>query len=1067
MPRDNSIKKVLVIGSGPIVIGQAAEFDYAGTQACRSLKEEGIEVVLLNSNPATIMTDKDIADRVYIEPLTVEVVEQLIKKEKPDSVLPTLGGQAGLNLAMELEEAGFLKENGVRLIGTTSETIKKAEDRLEFKATMEKIGEPVAASLVVENVEDGLAFANEIGYPVVLRPAYTLGGSGGGIAHDPHQLVEILENGLRLSRVGQVLVERCIAGWKEIEYEVMRDGNGNCITVCNMENIDPVGVHTGDSIVVAPSQTLGDKEYQMLRTSALNIISELNITGGCNVQYALHPETFEYCVIEVNPRVSRSSALASKATGYPIAKVAAKIALGYNLDEIQNAITKKTYASFEPMLDYVVVKIPRLPFDKFISAKRTLTTQMKATGEVMSICNNFEGALMKAIRSLEQHVDSLMSYDFTGLTDDELLEQLEIVDDMRMWRIAEACRRGVDYDVIHNITKVDKWFIDKFAIITEMETALKTQELTPELLKEAKRIEFPDNVIAELTGKTEQEIHDMRHENGIVAAYKIVDTCAAEFAAETPYYYSVYGSENEVEKTDAKKKVLVLGSGPIRIGQGIEFDFCSVHCTWAFAKEGYETIIVNNNPETVSTDFDIADKLYFEPLTPEDVESIVDMEKPDGAVVQFGGQTAIKLTEALMKMGVPILGTSAENVDKAEDRELFDEILEECQIPRPTGGTVFTAEEAKEVANRLGYPVLVRPSYVLGGQGMQIAINDNDIDEFIGIINRIAQDHPILVDKYLQGKEIEVDAVCDGDDILIPGIMEHIERAGIHSGDSISVYPAQSLTDGAKAKIAEYTRRLAKSLHVIGMINIQFIVCGEEDVYVIEVNPRSSRTVPYISKVTGIPIVPLATQVIIGKKIKELGYTPGLQPEADYVAVKMPVFSFEKIRGADISLGPEMKSTGECLGIAKTFDEALYKAFLGAGIKLPKFKNMIMTVRDEDHADAVEIGRRFEKIGYHIFATSGTARALNEAGVKATPVRKIEQESPNLLDLILGHKIDLVIDIPAQGAEHSKDGFVIRRNAIETGVNVLTAIDTAHALITSLENTDIKKLTLIDIATVQ
>ena len=1066
MPRDLSIKKVLVIGSGPIVIGQAAEFDYAGTQACRSLKEEGIEVVLLNSNPATIMTDKDIADRVYIEPLTVEVVEQLILKEKPDSVLPTLGGQAGLNLAMELEEAGFLRENGVRLIGTTSETIKKAEDRLEFKATMEKIGEPVAASLVVENVEDGLAFANKIGYPVVLRPAYTLGGSGGGIAHDSHQLVEILENGLRLSRVGQVLVERCIAGWKEIEYEVMRDSKGNCITVCNMENIDPVGVHTGDSIVVAPSQTLGDKEYQMLRTSALNIISELNITGGCNVQYALNPESFEYCVIEVNPRVSRSSALASKATGYPIAKVAAKIALGYTLDEIKNAITQKTYASFEPMLDYVVVKLPRLPFDKFISAKRTLTTQMKATGEVMSICNSFEGALMKAIRSLEQHVDSLMSYDFTGLSEEDLLEQLAIVDDMRMWRIAEAIRRGIDYDTIYNITKVDKWFIDKFAIIVEMENALKTQELTVDLLREAKRIEFPDNVIARLTGRSEREIHDMRHANGIVAAYKIVDTCAAEFAAETPYYYSVYGSENEVEKTEGKKKVLVLGSGPIRIGQGIEFDFCSVHCTWAFSKEGYETIIVNNNPETVSTDFDIADKLYFEPLTPEDVESIVDIEKPDGAVVQFGGQTAIKLTEALMKMGVPILGTSAENVDKAEDRELFDEILEECEIPRPTGGTVFTAEEAKEVANRLGYPVLVRPSYVLGGQGMQIAINDNDIDQFIGIINRIAQDHPILVDKYLQGKEIEVDAVCDGTDILIPGIMEHIERAGIHSGDSISVYPAQSLTESAKAKIAEYTRRLAKSLHVIGMINIQFIVCGEDDVYVIEVNPRSSRTVPYISKVTGIPIVPLATQVIIGKKIKDLGYTPGLQPEADYVAVKMPVFSFEKIRGADISLGPEMKSTGECLGIAKTFDEALYKAFIGAGIKLPKFKNMIMTVRDEEHPAAVEIGRRFADIGYHIFATSGTARALNEAGVKATPVRKIEQESPNLLDLILGHKIDLVIDIPAQGAEHSKDGFVIRRNAIETGVNVLTAIDTAEALITSLENTDIKRLTLIDIATV-
>ena len=1070
MPRNKDIKKVLVIGSGPIIIGQAAEFDYAGTQACRSLKEEGLEVVLLNSNPATIMTDKDIADRVYIEPLTVEVVEQLILKEKPDSVLPTLGGQAGLNLAMELDEKGFLKEHNVRLIGTTAQTIKKAEDRQEFKDTMEKIGEPVAASKVVTTVEDGLAFTNTIGYPVVLRPAYTLGGSGGGIAHNEYELREILENGLRLSRVGEVLVERCIAGWKEIEYEVMRDSAGNCITVCNMENIDPVGVHTGDSIVVAPSQTLGDKEYQMLRTSALNIITELGITGGCNVQYALKPDSFEYCVIEVNPRVSRSSALASKATGYPIAKVAAKIALGYTLDEIPNAITGKTYASFEPMLDYCVVKIPRLPFDKFITAKRTLTTQMKATGEVMSICHNFEGALMKAIRSLEQHVDSLMSYDFTQLTDEELLDELAIVDDRRIWKIAEAIRRGMPQSMLHDITQIDIWFIDKLAILVGMENALKTRKLTKELLLEAKRMEFPDYIIARLTGKTEEEIKAFRAEAGIKAAYKMVDTCAAEFAAATPYYYSVYGdegTENEAIATPDKKKILVLGSGPIRIGQGIEFDFCSVHCTWAFAKEGYETIIINNNPETVSTDFDIADKLYFEPLTPEDVESIVDIEKPDGAVVQFGGQTAIKLTEALMKMGVPILGTSAENVDKAEDRELFDEILEECEIPRPTGGTVFTAEEAKEVANRLGYPVLVRPSYVLGGQGMQIAINDNDIDEFIGIINRIAQDHPILVDKYLQGKEIEVDAVCDGTDILIPGIMEHIERAGIHSGDSISVYPAQSLTEGAKAKIAEYTRRLAKSLHVIGMINIQFIVCGEDDVYVIEVNPRSSRTVPYISKVTGIPIVPLATQVITGKKIKDLGYTPGLQPEADYVAVKMPVFSFEKIRGADISLGPEMKSTGECLGIAKTFDEALYKAFIGAGIKLPKHKNMIMTVRDEDHADAVEIGRRFEKIGYHIFATSGTARALNEAGVKATPVRKIEQESPNLLDLILGHKIDLVIDIPAQGAEHSRDGFVIRRNAIETGVNVLTAIDTAYALITSLENTDIKKLSLIDIAKVQ
>ena len=1052
-----------MIGSGPIVIGQAAEFDYAGTQACRSLKEEGVEVVLLNSNPATIMTDKDIADKVYIEPLTVEVVEQLILKEKPDSVLPTLVGQAGLNLAMELEERGFLKEHNVRLIGTTSQTIKKAEDRQEFKDTMEKIGEPVAASLVVTTVEDGLAFTNTIGYPVVLRPAYTLGGSGGGIAHNEAELIEILENGLRLSRVGEVLVERCIAGWKEIEYEVMRDSAGNCITVCNMENLDPVGVHTGDSIVVAPSQTLGDKEYQMLRTSALNIITELGITGGCNVQYALNPDSFEYCVIEVNPRVSRSSALASKATGYPIAKVAAKIALGYTLDEIPNAITGKTYASFEPMLDYCVVKIPRLPFDKFISAKRTLTTQMKATGEVMSICNNFEGALMKAIRSLEQHVDSLMSYDFSNLSREEMLEALHIVDDMRIWRIAQAIRIGISQEEIHEITKIDLWFIDKIAILTEMEYALKTRELDEDLLREAKRMEFPDYVIAKLNGKTEETVKEMRKTYGITAAYKMVDTCAAEFAATTPYYYSVYGGENEAERTPDKKKVLVLGSGPIRIGQGIEFDFCSVHCTWAFANEGYETIIINNNPETVSTDFDIADKLYFEPLTPEDVENIVNIEKPDGAVVQFGGQTAIKLTEALMKMGVPILGTSAENVDAAEDRELFDEILEQCQIPRPKGQTVFTAEEAKKAANELGYPVLVRPSYVLGGQGMQIAINDEDVEQYIGIINRIAQEHPILVDKYLVGKEIEVDAVCDGEDIVIPGIMEHIERAGIHSGDSISVYPAQTISKTAKATIEEYTKRLAKALHVIGMINIQFIVCGEE-VYVIEVNPRSSRTVPYISKVTGIPIVPLAAKAIMGYKLKDMGYTPGLQPEAKYFAIKMPVFSFEKIRGADISLGPEMKSTGECLGIAESFNEALYKAFLGAGINLPKHKNMIMSVRDEDKEEAVEIGKRFEALGYRIYATRNTAKTLQEAGVKAIRTNKLEQPSPNLMDLILGHKIDLVIDTPSQGVEHAKDGFLIRRNAIETGVNVLTAMDTAKALVTSLENTDLNRLTLIDIA---
>ena len=1070
MPKNPEIKKVLVLGSGPIVIGQAAEFDYAGTQACRSLKEEGIEVVLLNSNPATIMTDKDIADRVYIEPLTVEVVEQLILKEKPDSILPTLGGQAGLNLAMELEDAGFLEKHNVRLIGTTALTIKKAEDREMFKETMEKIGEPVAPSDIVEDVKHGLEVAAQIGYPVVLRPAYTLGGSGGGIAQNPEQCAEILENGLRLSRVGQVLVERCIAGWKEIEYEVMRDGAGNVITVCNMENLDPVGVHTGDSIVVAPSQTLGDKEYQMLRTSALNIISELGITGGCNVQYALNPDSFEYCVIEVNPRVSRSSALASKATGYPIAKVAAKIALGYTLDEIKNAVTKKTYASFEPMLDYCVVKMPRLPFDKFISAKRALGTQMKATGEVMSICTNFEGALMKAIRSLEQHVDCLMSYDFTGLSYTGLVKELEIVDDMRIWRIAEALRRGFPYELIHEITRIDIWFIDKLAILVEMEKELKAvgegkKELTTELLAEAKRIEFPDNVISRLTGIPQEEIKKQRYDNGIRAAYKMVDTCAAEFAAETPYYYSCFGSFNEAEKTEGRKKVLVLGSGPIRIGQGIEFDFCSVHSTWAFSKEGYETIIINNNPETVSTDFDIADKLYFEPLTPEDVESIVDIEKPDGAVVQFGGQTAIKLTEALMKMGVPILGTAAEDVDAAEDRERFDEILEQCHIPRPAGHTVFTAEEAKKAANDLGYPVLVRPSYVLGGQGMQIAICDEDIDEFIGIINQIAQEHPILVDKYIMGKEIEVDAICDGTDILIPGIMQHIERTGIHSGDSISVYPAQDITQHNVDTIVEYTEKLAKALHVKGMINIQFIVDGD-DVYIIEVNPRSSRTVPYINKVTGIPIVPLATQIICGHTIKELGYNPGLQPAADYIAVKMPVFSFEKIRGADISLGPEMKSTGECLGIAKTFNEALYKAFEGAGIRLPKYKKMIMTIRKNEQEEAVDIARRFANVGYQIFATKGTARTLNEHGVKAFEIRKLEQESPNILDLVLGHQIDLIIDIPAQGAERSHDGFVIRRNAIETGVNVLTALDTARALVTSLENRA-KELTLVDIATVK
>ena len=1063
MPKNSNIKKVVVIGSGPIVIGQAAEFDYAGTQACRALREEEINVVLINSNPATIMTDKNIADHVYIEPLTPEIVKKVILKEKPDSILPTLGGQAALNIAMELEESGFLRQHNVRLIGTSAKTIKKAEDRDEFKKTMEKIGEPIAPSKVVTNIEDGLDFVNKvIGYPAVLRPAYTLGGSGGGIAANEEEFVEILENGLRLSRVGQVLVERCIAGWKEIEYEVMRDANGTGICVCNMENLDPVGVHTGDSIVVAPSQTLADKEYQMLRTSALNIIDELKITGGCNVQFALNPTSFEYCVIEVNPRVSRSSALASKATGYPIAKVSAKIALGYHLDEIKNAVTGKTYASFEPALDYCVVKIPRLPFDKFIKASRTLTTQMKATGEVMSICTNFEGALMKALRSLEQHVNSLIYENLGELPVETIREELYRIDDRRIFVVAEALRRGIPLKEIHEITKIDIWFLDKIHNIVKMENRLKEEELTKEVMQEAKRLEFPDEVIAQIRGVSKQEIHDLRMSYGIIPSYKMVDTCAAEFEATTPYYYSCYDGENEVDATRKKKKVMVLGSGPIRIGQGIEFDFCSVHSTWALEDSGYETIIVNNNPETVSTDFDIANKLYFEPLTAEDVEAIVNLEKPDGAVVQFGGQTAIKLTEDLLKMGVPILGTSAENVDAAEDRELFDEILEKCCIPRPAGKTVFTCEEALDAAHELGYPVLVRPSYVLGGQGMQIAISDEDIVEFMEIINRTVQEHPILVDKYLMGKEVEVDAVCDGEDILIPGIMEHVERAGIHSGDSISVYPARSLSDKIKRVLEDYTKKLATSLHVIGLINIQFIVFQDE-VYVIEVNPRSSRTVPYISKVTGIPIVDLASKVITGEKIKNLGYEPGLQPESDYYAIKMPVFSFEKLRGAEISLGPEMKSTGECLGIAKDFNEALYKAFLGNGVDLPKHKKMVLTVKDSDKLDAVEIGRRFAALGYEIYSTRRTCRVLNENGVPAKFINKVERESPNLLDLILSHEIDLVIDTPAQGIEKSKDGFIIRRHAIETGVPVLTSLDTAAALLTSLETANKEHLSLVDI----
>lgn len=1062
MPKDNKIKKVLVIGSGPIIIGQAAEFDYAGTQACRALKEEGIEVVLINSNPATIMTDKDIADKVYIEPLTVPVVKSLIIKEKPDSILPTLGGQNALNIAMALADEGFLEEQNVRTIGTSTRTIKLAEDRLEFKETMESIKEPCAPSIVVNEVELAVEFANKIGYPIVVRPAYTLGGTGGGIASTEKELRDICSNGLRLSRVSQCLIERCISGWKEIEYEVMRDSAGNCITVCNMENLDPVGVHTGDSIVVAPSQTLSDKEYQMLRTSALNIISALDIQGGCNVQYALNPESFEYCVIEVNPRVSRSSALASKATGYPIAKLAAKIALGYTLDEIVNAVTGKTYASYEPTLDYVVCKVPKWPFDKFVDASRQLGTQMKATGEVMSICNNFEGALMKALRSLEQnlsylHLDSLEDKDR-----EFLLNKLSDIDDQRIFVVAESLRKGISPEEINLITKIDLWFIDKIQVLVEMEKSLKEKELTPMLLAKAKRLEFPNHVIAKLTGKTADEVKQLCKDNNITAVYKVVDTCAAEFDATTPYFYSCHGGYNEVNPKSDRKKIMVLGSGPIRIGQGIEFDYCSVHCVWALKEAGYDTIIVNNNPETVSTDFDIADRLYFEPLTPEDVENIVNIEKPDGAIVQFGGQTAIKLTKALMEMGVEILGTSADNVDAAEDRERFDEILEACNIGRPKGATVFTESEALSVANELGYPVLVRPSYVLGGQGMQIALNDEDIVKFMGIINRTMQEHPILVDKYLQGKEVEVDAICDKNGILIPGIMEHVERAGVHSGDSISVYPTQKINDKVKEVIVDYTQRLAKALNVIGLINIQFIVY-ENQVYVIEVNPRSSRTIPYISKVTDIPIVDIATHVIMGKTIAEQGYSYGLVPEKETVAIKMPVFSFEKIKGAEISLGPEMKSTGEVLGISTNFEEAIYKAFIGTGINLPKHKRMIVTIKESDKPEFLPIAKQYYNFGYEIYATKGTHEFLNANGIPCKLVNRINDKENTVIDLMLSETVDLIINIPTRTG-NVKDGFIIRRFAVEAGIPIFTSLDTAHALINCLEHRHVGDTSLIDIS---
>ena len=1065
MPKNPNIKKVLVLGSGPIVIGQAAEFDYAGTQACRALKEEGIEVVLVNSNPATIMTDKDIADHVYIEPLNIPSVTQVIEKEKPDSILPTLGGQTGLNLAMALYEDGTLEKYGVKLLGTSPDSIRKAEDRQGFKDCMESIGQPCVTSEVVESVEDAVAFAEKIGYPVIVRPAYTLGGTGGGIAYDRASLEEISDRGIHLSRVGQVLIERCIAGWKEIEFEVMRDSAGNVIQICSMENIDPVGVHTGDSIVVAPTQTLANREYQMLRSASLNIISALEIEGGCNVQLALNPDSFEYAVIEVNPRVSRSSALASKATGYPIAKVAAKVALGYTLDEIPNAVTGKTTACFEPTLDYCVLKLPRLPFDKFTTASRTLGTQMKATGEVMAIANSFEGALMKAIRSLELNVRALKLDKLEGLYTDEIEDLLVQVTDERLFVVAEALRRGFSPQKINHITKMDIWFLEGFQRIIDMENELERCKGVPsaDTLKRAKEMCFADSYIGTLCGMKQAEVKALREKYGIVPSFKMVDTCAAEFDAETPYYYSSYDGENEAVETSDRKKVLVLGSGPIRIGQGIEFDYCSVHSVWAFKRMGFETIIINNNPETVSTDFDVADKLYFEPLTAEDVQNIVEQEKPWGAVVQFGGQTAIKLAKALTEMGVQILGTSADGVDAAEDRERFDEILEKCGIPRAKGRTVFTTQEALQAANELGYPVLVRPSYVLGGQGMEIAYNDRNIEDFMKIINMTVQEHPILIDKYLMGRELEVDGVFDGEDILIPGIMEHVERAGVHSGDSIAVYPPINLEDKHRELILKHTKNMAKHLNVIGLINAQYILYND-DIYVIEVNPRSSRTIPYISKVTGVPIIDLATKVMLGQKLKDLGYGTGIYKEADYYAVKAPVFSFEKLTDVDTGLGPEMKSTGEVLGLAETYPQALLKAFKGCGLRVPKRgSRIIVTVKDEDKPEMIGIARGFEEMGIEIYATSGTCDALTAAGIACKRVNRVSQSHPNILDMIQSGTVDLIINTPTKGRKHDSDGFKIRRSAVEHSVACVTAIDTARAVLTVREQSRSEDLTPIDI----
>lgn len=1060
MPLRSDIKKVLVIGSGPIIIGQAAEFDYAGAQACRALKQEGLEVVLINSNPATIMTDKAMADKIYIEPLTLDVVKRVIEIEKPDSVLSTLGGQTGLTLSMQLAEEGFLESHNVKLLGAVPETIHKAEDRQAFKDTMEKIGEPCIPSKVVETIDDAVEFAGTIGYPVIVRPAFTLGGTGGGIANNEEELRDISKNGLRLSPITQVLIEKCISGWKEIEFEVIRDRKGNVITVCSMENFDPVGIHTGDSIVIAPAVTLSDREYQMLRTAAINIISELKVEGGCNCQFALHPTSFEYAVIEVNPRVSRSSALASKATGYPIAKVATRIAIGYTLDEIINQVTGKTYACFEPALDYVVIKFPKWAFDKFVYAKRTLGTQMKATGEVMAIGTSFEQAMMKAVRSIELGLDSMNLKKLEKNSTAEIMQMLQTVDDERAFQVYEALKRGISVDEIHRITMIDKWFLDKLMNLVNLERWLADGELTVEKYNTAKQYGYLDSTIERMSGQKCPIHRD--------AVFKMVDTCAGEFKAETPYFYSTFDEENEaqqfIERTNTgKKKVIVFGSGPIRIGQGIEFDYCSVHCVWTLKEMGYEAIICNNNPETVSTDFDTGDRLYFDPLTKEDVSSIIATEKPYGVVVQFGGQTAIKLTRHLADMGVNILGTSADMIDAAEDRERFDEVLEKCGIPRPCGHTVMTTEEAVKAAESLGYPVLLRPSYVLGGQNMIIAHSEADVVEYMGIITSHMIENPVLIDKYMMGTEVEVDAICDGKDFLIPGIMEHIERAGVHSGDSISVYPAQNLSKKIKETIIEYTGRLAKELHVIGLVNIQYVVYNNQ-VYVIEVNPRSSRTVPYISKVTGIPMVDIATKIMFGATLKDLGYESGLYPEGDYVAVKVPVFSFEKLQDVDTMLGPEMKSTGECLGIAHTFEDALLKGLVGAGYDLKKEGGVFISVRDTDKSEIVAIADKFSRMGFELYGTSGTASYLNKNMIATNLVRKISEPEPNTITLLESGKIHYVISTSAKGRLPARDSVKLRRKSVERSICSLTAIDTARALANVLAtNRTIDDVELVDI----